>query len=89
MVDSTEGETVGPAAAEVGDVNILNGGIERRETRMNTPYLLIDRVHKVAQVCSDNLKMCGLTHNRVRLCASRSIQYASQHINIEKFLLMY
>lgn len=30
MVDSTEGEAVGPAAAEVGDVNILCG--EKTET---------------------------------------------------------
>lgn len=29
MIDGTEGETVGPAAAEIGDVDVLQG--ERRE----------------------------------------------------------
>lgn len=29
VIDGTEGETVGPAAAEIGDVDILQG--ERRE----------------------------------------------------------
>lgn len=31
MVDSTEGKTIGPAAAEIGDVNILHE--EERQKR--------------------------------------------------------
>lgn len=45
MIDGTEGEAVGPAAAEIGDVNVLRG-----ERRKKTSVMSCHSLKKLAKL---------------------------------------